>query len=121
MRSIVDSTVAAWAGLSSSSPGSAPAITLSGAWLIATCLVLPRLHTFAARALKDTKLLVSIPHRESLVIFPEGNAKARAKMRARIREVDGEGAKPHTFEFFSLSAEGVTPFREPASAKAAPP
>ncbi|RKG62442.1 hypothetical protein D7X30_03880 [Corallococcus sp. AB011P] len=71
--------------------------------------------------MKDTKLLVSIPHRESLVIFPEGNAKARAKMRARIREVDGEGAKPHTFEFFSLSAEGVTPFREPASAKAAPP
>ncbi|MCE9668651.1 hypothetical protein LY474_12580 [Myxococcus stipitatus] len=100
------------ARLYSEEPGLPPFIVLSGTWLVATCIVLPRLHKFAARALPDTELLVSIPHRESLVIFAKGTAKTRAKLRARIREVDGAGAKPLTFELFNLSAQGVTPFLE---------
>ncbi|MCP3099257.1 hypothetical protein LZ198_10280 [Myxococcus sp. K15C18031901] len=96
----------------SDEPGLPPFIVLSGTWLVATCIVLQRLHTIAARALPDTELLVSIPHRESLLIFPKGTAKSRAKMRARIRQVDGGGDKPLTFELFDLTATGVTPFHE---------
>lgn len=87
----------------------------SGHWLVASCLRLPELYRQAVAELGAERLLVSIPQRERMFIFPEGDRAWRERMRALIQqrqhaELSEDG--PLTWEFFSLTPAGVTAFCE---------
>lgn len=90
-----------------------------GDWLSAAFLLLPGLHAFAAPALETDAIVASIPHREALLLFPEGDERSRADMRALIAEKEGDGRKPITPELFSVQPDRVVPFPLPGT-KAAP-
>jgi hypothetical protein len=87
----------------------------SGHWLVASCLKLPDLYAQACERLGAARLLVSLPRRETMIIFPEGDQASRERMRARIRQQHGEQPPdelPLTWELFSLTPAGATPFHE---------
>ena len=92
--------------------GKPPFILCGGHWLAATCVLLPRLHERAAKALGTTDLLVSIPQRDALVVFPRGTLAERDAMRAQIRIAEADARKPLTWELFALAPDGVSEFRE---------
>jgi len=108
-------------------PEGFPFLMWDSHWLAASSLLLPGLHAFAAQQLDATKLLASIPHRDALLIFPEGDAAQRAAMARMIEENEGQGDAPITAEFFALLPDRVLPFagkRRPAPGprgKTAPP
>lgn len=83
-----------------------------GNWLAASCLRLPTLPAWASQQLGSDDLLVSIPQRELMVIFPRGDRPSRDRVRAFItRTVEGMD-KLITFDLFEFSADGPQPFQE---------
>ena len=93
-------------------PQSKPFILFGGHWAAATCILLPKLRVLAGTSLGTAELCVSVPHREAMLIFPRGDRAYREAMRAMIREKEGNGTKPLTFEFFTLGENGPVPFNE---------
>lgn len=93
-------------------PEGFPFLVWDAHWLAASSLLLPGLHGFAADQLDSQKLLACIPHRDALLIFPEGDADSRAAMSRMIQENEGMGEAPITGEFFSLLPDRVLPFSE---------
>ena len=89
-----------------------PFILFGGHWGAAACLLLPRLHGLAAESLESDALGASVPHRDALLVFPRGDHARRDAMRAMIREKEGDGAKPLTFDLFELTDSGPRPLRE---------
>jgi hypothetical protein len=88
----------------------------SGHWLVASCVHLPQLYAQARERLNAARLLVSLPRRETMVIFPEGDRASRERMRGLIRRQHGDPSPdelPLTWELFALTPAGVTPFFEP--------
>lgn len=101
-----------------------PFLVWDAHWLAASSLLLPGLHGFASRQLDATKLLASIPHRDALLVFPEGDAAQRAAMVRMVAENEGQGDAPITTELFSLLPDRVLPFpakRASPRGKSAPP
>lgn len=122
-------------------PDGLPYWVWSGHWLVASCLRLPQLYEQACHRLGAVRLLVSLPRRETMIIFPEGDRASRQRMRALIRQEHGAqrmgeivpsavrrselppsdlssserppSELPLTWELFSLTPSGVTPFFEP--------
>jgi len=93
-------------------PEGMPFILWSGHWLAASCARLPSLHAIASEILQTTALCVSIPHRESLLIFPQGTRQQRDQMREIIRRNEGDANKPITWELFKLTPTGLAPLVE---------
>ncbi len=87
-------------------------ILCGGHWLAGSCLVLPRLHAWASRTFDSEEILVSVPQREALVIFPKGTRSSRAGMREKIRAAESDARKLITWELFSLDSAGVREFHE---------
>jgi hypothetical protein len=76
------------------------------------CLLLPDLYEQAAVELKETELLACVPQRESLVVFPKRDRAYRESIIRKLREIEADARHPLTFELFSLTATGLTPFSE---------
>ncbi len=93
-------------------PGGRPFIVWYGHWLAASCLVLPSMREWAGKNLKVEDLCASIPHRESMLMFPEGDRAFRDQMRQTIKENEGSAPKQITWELFSLTPKGIAPFVE---------
>lgn len=89
-----------------------PFIVWADHWLAASCLVLPRLHESARNYLGTDDILVSVPQREAMLLFPRADADFRQMMREMILENESDARKPITLELFSLTATGVTPYSE---------
>jgi hypothetical protein len=94
-------------------PGGVPFVLWSGHWLTASCVRLPRLHTFAGKFLNTDSVCVSIPQREAMLLFPPSTKEQREEMRALIRKNEEGARKLVTWELFELSAAGLRPFTEP--------
>jgi hypothetical protein len=95
--------------------GGSPYWVWSGHWLVASCLRLPQLYDEASQRLGAARLLVSLPQRETMIIFPEGDKASRQRMRALIRQkhsLPPPSEPPLTWELFSLTPAGITPFHE---------
>jgi hypothetical protein len=93
-------------------PEGMPFLLWSGHWLAASCARLPSLHAFASEILQTPELCVSIPHRESLLVFPRGTRAQRDQMRDIIRRNEGDASKPITWELFTLTPAGLAPLVE---------
>lgn len=89
-----------------------PFVAWHGNWLAASCCQLPYLYKLIRRQLAADDVCFSIPHREAMLLFPEGDLASRDEMRAIIRKHEGEGREPLTFELFSLHADGVSAYYE---------
>jgi hypothetical protein len=93
-------------------PQGKPFILFRGHWTAATCLLLPKLRALASKNLGTDDLCVSVPHRDAMLVFARGDRAYRDAMRAMIREKETDGAKPLTFEFFTLGENGTVPLDE---------
>lgn len=93
--------------------GLPPLILCGGHALASSCVVMPRLFAWASAALGERELLVSIPTRSALHVFPRSDAAGRAAMRAKIRAAETGRDKPITWELFTLAETGLAPFHEP--------
>jgi hypothetical protein len=90
-------------------PGGVPFILWSGHWLTASCIRLPGLHAFASKALKTDSICVSVPQREAMLLFPQGDREHHDQMRSLIRKNEEDARKLVTWELFTLSATGLQP------------
>lgn len=77
-------------------------------WLAATCILLPALWRLAREAFGTEALVASIPHREALIVFPEGTPESRAEVRSTITVAERGVRKPITERLLRL-----TPTRGP--------
>jgi hypothetical protein len=82
--------------------GKAKFVVWSGHWLSATFILLQGLPKMASSALGTTKLIAMIPHRESLVVFPDGPDRQRSI--DYFLEKEGEGRKSLTRRPLSFTA-----------------
>lgn len=89
-----------------------PFVAWHGNWMTASCCQLPYLFKLIRRQLATDSVCFSIPHREVMLLFPEGDVSSREEMRAIIRKHEGNGQEPLTYELFSLHADGVSAFYE---------
>jgi hypothetical protein len=87
-------------------PEGRPFILFSGHWLASSCILLPDLYDLASKRLGTTDILVSVPNRDAMLVFPKGDAHYRQAMRALIREKESDGLKPLTFKLFGLTKAG---------------
>lgn len=87
-------------------PQGRPFILFSDHWLAATCILLPDLYDVTSKPLGATDILVSVPNRDAMLVFPRGDASYRNAMRALIREKESDSRKPLTFKLFRLTATG---------------
>jgi hypothetical protein len=87
-------------------------IVTSGHWLSAATLLWTGLYELASENLKSVKILASIPHRDALLVFPEGIFEYRTLMRDFVKQHESDGRKPLTWELFRITPGGVTAFVE---------
>jgi hypothetical protein len=90
-------------------PTGIPYLLWMGHWLTASCIQLPELHSWARMHLKTDDILVSIPQTELMFLFPHGDAGFRDMMKQFIRKAVAGMDKLVTFNWFSLSRNGVAP------------
>lgn len=93
-------------------PGGKLFVLWAGHWTAATCILLPGLREVGVKGVLDEELCVSIPHRETLLIFSKGDAKHRDSMLTMIQDQEMNGRKPLTFALFELTPSGVVEFNE---------
>jgi hypothetical protein len=87
-------------------PGGRPFALFGGHWAASSVLTLPSLSSLLEPHLGN-ELVVSVPHREALLVFPGPDDASRHEARAFVREHEADGAHPLTFELFALRADGV--------------
>ena len=92
--------------------GAAKFVLFSDHWLAATCVLLGGLHKMAAAALAAERLVVLIPHRNVMIVFPDGDAASREKWRRYFLEKEKDGRKPITDRMLRLSVASGKPFYE---------
>ena len=83
-----------------------------GNWLAASCCQLPYLYKLVRRQLATDRLCLSIPHRGTMLLFPQGDQASRDEMRSVIQKLEGQAPEQLTFELFCLQADGVSAFYE---------
>jgi hypothetical protein len=93
-------------------PSGQPLVLVGGHWAAATSILLPGLKGLVEGALGTSDILISIPHREAMLLFPQGDRVHRDALRAMVKEKESDGRKPLTFELFALGDEGVVTFVE---------
>lgn len=90
-------------------PDSIPFLLFSDHWLSATCLVNPKLYSFARDYLKTDVINASIPHRDAMILFPDCSGEQIQKFKEMIKEKESDGLKPLTFEVFKLTKDKIVP------------
>lgn len=90
-------------------PGSKPFALFGGHWAAATSITWTGLYDAMQRALGTEDLLVCIPHRETMLVFPIGPEDYIEAVKAMIREKESNGRKPLTMELFRLTKAGLQP------------
>jgi hypothetical protein len=90
-------------------PRKLPVMVFGREWLAASCLLLPNLHAFAARFLGDGPMCASIPHRDAMLVFRQGDAAYRDEMRAFIAANEADGRKPLTSGLFAIGPDKIEP------------
>jgi len=93
-------------------PSGKPFVLVGGHWAAATSILLPKLRQLVEGPLGSRDILISIPHREAMLVFPYGDRTHRNALRALVREKESDARKPLTFELFTLTGHGVEPFEE---------
>lgn len=89
-----------------------PFVLVAGHWASATAILLPKLKQLLEGPLGSNEILASIPHRDAMLLFAKGTRADRDEFRAMIKEKEGDGVKPLTFELFRLTDSGVEEFEE---------
>jgi hypothetical protein len=92
--------------LLSEGPRGWPILVFGPDWRAASCLFMPGLASFASANLHAERVCASIPHRDTLLVFREGDAKYRNEMRAFVAEKESDGRKPLTRGLFRVSDMG---------------
>ncbi len=90
-------------------PNGKPFILFGGHWAASAVCSWSGLHRISARALGTERLVLSIPHREAMLIFPEGDAAYIQAMKKMIRDKEADGQKPLTWDLFDLTPDGLKP------------
>lgn len=90
-------------------PHEKPFILFGGHWAAAATCTWSGLHRIAARALGTERLVLSIPHREAMIIFSDGDPEYIRAMKTMIREKEADGEKPLTWDLFILTPDGLKP------------
>ncbi len=91
-------------------PQGRPFALFGGHWAAASCITWSGLFAAVSKALGSEKLLVCVPHREAMLVFPLGDVEYISAMTAMIREKESDGRKPLSMELFELTKDGVKPF-----------
>ena len=94
-----------------SGPEGIPFIVWTGHWLAASCCILPGLVQLASRTLNSTNNCVSIPHRETMIIFPNSAPTHLKLMQDFIFENESMETKQITWGLFSLNEHGLVPIQ----------
>lgn len=90
-------------------PGDLPFALFGGHWAAAACIAYPGLHQAMARALGAESLLVSVPHRGAMLVFPDRDAAGRTELQQFVRDHESDGDQPLTFGLFALDGDGLRP------------
>jgi hypothetical protein len=90
-------------------PENKPFALFGGHWAAATSITWTGLYDAMQRALGTEDLLVCIPHRDAMLVFPMGPEDYIKSVKALIREKEADGRKPLTMELFRLNKGGLQP------------
>lgn len=80
--------------------------------LAASCALLPGLHAMVSRALATDSVVVAMPHREALLLFPDTASNTPDRISQFVKENEGDGRKPITDKLFRLMPGVKRPFFE---------
>ncbi len=77
--------------------------------LASSAMALDDLYAFCSKSLGAERMVVSVPHRDVLVVFPECTADEERALMEIIWEKESNAPKPLTFDLFELDAAGLRP------------
>ena len=90
-------------------PAGHPVIVIGYHWAAAACLILPDVQSFARKNLGQDRVLASIPHRDVLLLFQEGDAESHSQIHRFVGDRESDGRKPLTSGLFRLGDGAVIP------------
>lgn len=93
-------------------PGGRPFALFGGHWAAATSITWTGLYEAMKKALGTEELLVCIPHRDAMLVFPMGSDDYLEAVKAMVREKESDGRKPLTMELFTLGKDGLKPLNK---------
>jgi hypothetical protein len=88
-------------------PGNCMFILIGNHWSAATQIINPDLFLWATKILKTDKLIISIPNRETLLIFPNMDKIFYSDIKKMVIEKESNDRKMLTFELFLLTSSGL--------------
>jgi hypothetical protein len=83
-----------------------PILVFGPEWRAASGLLLPGLAALASTRLSAERTCASVPHRDVMIVFREGDAKYRDEIRTFVAEKESDGRKPLTRGLFRVSDAG---------------
>ena len=93
-------------------PANSQFILLGNHWTAATQILNPDLYDWAKKILKTEKLIVSIPNRETLLIFPSMDKKYFSDIKTFVKGKESGERKMLTFELYELNSTGFVPLEK---------
>ena len=90
-------------------PRDAPYIMCSSYWLCSSLLLYSELADWAGEILGSEDLLLSVPHRDALIVFRQGKKTDPAAWKKFIAEKEAGAPDPLTPELFELKDKAVRP------------
>lgn len=79
-----------------------PFLLMGGHWAAATAILLPSLNLMGTKVTGAPEIIVSIPHREALLLFGNDSDEYVDQMKNMIRAKESGNPRPLTFELFRL-------------------
>ncbi len=92
-------------------PSGKPFILMGGHWAAATAILLPSLKLMGTKITGATEVLVSIPHREALLLFGNYSDEYVDQMKDMIRTKESGNPRPLTFELFRLRNDELSTYK----------
>ena len=90
-------------------PGDSKFLVVGSHWKTAAPILDPDLLVWAQKVLETDKFPVSIPHRDTLLIFPAMDKKYYPEIKNFVMEKESDDKEILTFDLFELSNMGVKP------------
>jgi hypothetical protein len=91
-------------------PNQMPMMIWGGHWLTSSCMLLPKMNSWFKQELKSESILLNIPQRDMLMMFPNNSKNAYLEIQRFVRQNNDKFLDTISLRLFEITDQGLDPF-----------
>lgn len=91
-------------------PNQMPMMIWGGHWLTSSCMLLPKMNSWFKQELNSESILLNIPQRDMLMMFPNNSKNAYLEIQRFVRQNNDKFLDTISLRLFEITDQGLDPF-----------